>query len=468
MNLIIRQSFKNFAYLISSQVITLLISTLISLFFPKIMDVRDFGYWQLFIFYSSYIGFFHFGFNDGIYLRYGGQKFEKRNLALLGKELRVFFLFEFFIALLFFLYGFFYVEDETKKYIFFLLSFYLIFNNILSFFNSLYQTINRIKEYSVSVYINKLFFFVSIIILLILKVKSSKPYIFIYVFANFLSLMYMVIFNWNLIANQHVKKTYITKEIRNNIGSGFLLMLSNVVSLLIVGIGRYNIEHFWSLEDFSKVSLLLTIVSFFLIFISQISIVLFPMLKQFNKVKLRLTFEQIRNFLNITLSLMLISFPLIYIFLDYWLPYYKDVFIYLNLFLILCVFDGKMQILYSTYLKTLRKEKELFYINFFSLTLSLIITFLGVYVHNITFIIYGMVFSVVLRSLISEIYLSSFLKINFKKSVLFSLTLTFVFLVSSTYFSLNVGTSVVLFFLLIYIYLNKEEVMGLYRILFKK
>lgn len=67
---------KNFSYTFSSNLITLVVSTLVTLIVPKLIGVEDYGFWQLYMFYSTYVGFFHFGWNDGIYLRYGGEKYE--------------------------------------------------------------------------------------------------------------------------------------------------------------------------------------------------------------------------------------------------------------------------------------------------------------------------------------------------------------------------------------------------------
>lgn len=64
---------KNFSYTLTSNLLSLLVSTLVILIIPKLLGVQEYGYWQLYIFYSSYVGFLHFGWNDGIYLRYGGK-----------------------------------------------------------------------------------------------------------------------------------------------------------------------------------------------------------------------------------------------------------------------------------------------------------------------------------------------------------------------------------------------------------
>lgn len=70
---------KNFSYTFSSNILTMIVSALVILIVPKLIGVQEYGYWQLYMFYSFYVGFLHFGWNDGIYLRYGGQDYKDLN-----------------------------------------------------------------------------------------------------------------------------------------------------------------------------------------------------------------------------------------------------------------------------------------------------------------------------------------------------------------------------------------------------
>ena len=63
----------NLIYAFAAQGLSFALSVLMSIIVPKVLSLNDFGYWQLFIFYTSYVGFFHFGFNDGVYLLNGGK-----------------------------------------------------------------------------------------------------------------------------------------------------------------------------------------------------------------------------------------------------------------------------------------------------------------------------------------------------------------------------------------------------------
>ena len=56
-----------------AQGISFLSSCITALLVPKLLGIEEFGYWQLFVFYASYVSFFQLGLNDGVYLQHGGE-----------------------------------------------------------------------------------------------------------------------------------------------------------------------------------------------------------------------------------------------------------------------------------------------------------------------------------------------------------------------------------------------------------
>jgi len=48
-----------------------------SLIIPKYLSTADYGYWQLFLLYTTYTGILHFGFLDGVLVRWAGKEFEE-------------------------------------------------------------------------------------------------------------------------------------------------------------------------------------------------------------------------------------------------------------------------------------------------------------------------------------------------------------------------------------------------------
>ena len=91
---------KNLYYTVAANFATLGISVLLNLFVPKILGIREYSYWQLYVFYSSYVGFLHLGWLDGIYLKIGGEEYEQLNKRELGSQFWYLMIFEFLLSLL--------------------------------------------------------------------------------------------------------------------------------------------------------------------------------------------------------------------------------------------------------------------------------------------------------------------------------------------------------------------------------
>ena len=90
---------KDIALAFLSQGISTLSSIVLSLVLPKLLGVREYGYWQLLIFYMSYAGFMHFGLNDGLYLEKGGQTRRKIDKKSVNSQFMVSLLFQGIIAI---------------------------------------------------------------------------------------------------------------------------------------------------------------------------------------------------------------------------------------------------------------------------------------------------------------------------------------------------------------------------------
>ena len=70
-----------------------------------------------------------------------------------------------------------------------------------------------------------------------------------------------------------------------------------------------------------------------------------------------------------------------------------------------------MQLLYSTYLKVLRKEKILLYINGVAVCVSLGLSVIGAYLfHSLEFIAWSLLVAIAIRSIIAEISLMRLMK----------------------------------------------------------
>lgn len=447
---------SNLLYAFLAQGISLLLSVLMSLVVPKILGVKEFGYWQLFLFYTSFVGFFHFGLNDGIYLRYGGIPYKKLNFRLLNSQLWVSLAGQSLISIAGIIYAVVFVSDPSRKYVLIATAIFLLLNNACNYLWFVFQLSNETKIYSISVIINKVFFIFGVLILLLNKERHFQPFIIFYGISQLLAFVYCMLVGKRIILAKFLPIRRIVSEIWINIKVGINLLFSNIADMLVIGTGRFVIDLKWGISVFGIFSFAISLTTFFIQFIMQVSMVLFPTLRQINSKQLRQFFKMSRNTATILLTgVFLVYLPVKYI-LGLWLPNYRTSLEYMALLLPLCAYDGKMQMLFCTYLKVLRKEKALLLANLMTFIASAILSLLGGYViHNVYFIIISMVFVIALRSILCEIYLSNIMHISYIKSIVSECILSILF-VLCTWF-LKPLTAFIIYFLTYSTYLFIER-----------
>ena len=70
---------RNISYSVIANLVSFLVGVTVVLLVPQLVGVEEYGYFQLFLFFISYVGFFHFGWADGVILRYAGEHWERLN-----------------------------------------------------------------------------------------------------------------------------------------------------------------------------------------------------------------------------------------------------------------------------------------------------------------------------------------------------------------------------------------------------
>lgn len=461
MNIKAMSFIKNMSYTISSNLISLIISTLVVLIVPKLIGIEEYGYWQLYIFYTSYVGFLHFGWNDGIYLRFGGEEYNNLDkrlfysqfIELLGSQL--------FIAILIWLGSYFLVEDHNRGFILQMVAIAMVLVNTRIMFFYILQATNRIKEFAILTMLDRIVYILLIVIFLLFGVRNFKLMIIADLIGKFISLFFAAL-SCKEIVFRRINTFYLTmSESIKNISVGIKLMFANIASMLIIGIVRFRIERAWDVATFGKVSLTLSISNMMMIFINAVGVIMFPILRRTNQDKLANIYSTMRDFLMvILLGFLIIYYPLKTIMVA-WLPQYAESLLYMSLVFPMFIYEGKMALLINTYLKTLRREKVMLRINVISMILSLFMTYISTSIFvNLDIAILNIVILLAIRSVIAESYLAKELNIKVKKDVLLEVLLTLIFILTGWFIN---SWMTVLFYgitYLIYLFIKRKDIVN--------
>ncbi|MFB1052066.1 lipopolysaccharide biosynthesis protein [Paraliobacillus sp. JSM ZJ581] len=426
-----RQFFKNFSYAVSSNLISLLITTLVVLIVPKLIGVNEYGYWQLYIFYASYVGFLHFGWSDGIYLREGGKTYQELDKTKIFSQFYMLILTQLLLAILVIILAKEFIHDENKITIFNLIAITMVIMNVRSLPLFVLQATNRIKEYAHITITDRIIYLILIIIALLFGVTNFEILIIADIFGRTISLWLTIFYCRDMIIRpiSEFKPSFI--EVFNNINVGIKLMLAFISSLLIIGVVRFGIERVWDVETFGKVSLTLSISNLMMLLINAIGLILFPVLRRTATENLSKIYLNIRDsIMVILLGLLILYYPLKEVMV-LWLPGYKDSLMYMTLVFPMFLFEGRMALLINTYLKTMRQEKLMLKVNMITLLLSVCVTFLSAVVfRNLELTVLAIVILLAFKSIFAELVLSKILKINLVKDITGEIILTLLFIIS--------------------------------------
>lgn len=425
---------KNFSYTFSSNLITLIVSTLVTLVVPRLIGVEDYGYWQLYMFYSTYLGFSHLGWNDGIYLRYGGEKYENLDKEKFYSQFLQLFSSQMIIALAIGIAAGIFADGPDRTFIFQMIAIDMVILNVRYMLLFTLQATNRISKYAVIRVLDRIFFIIIVLMLLFAGSRDYHLMIAADLLSKAISLAYGMYVCKEFVFLKFSQFKLDLRETWTNINVGIKLLLANLSSKLIIGIARFGIERQWDVETFGRVSLTLSISHFMMVFITGISVVVYPILRRTNPTKLPNIYNIMRNFLTVsTLSFLIFYYPA-RVILAAWLPDFADSLMYMALLFPMVIFEGRMSLLINTYLKTLRFEKVMLKINVVTVGITTLITvFTTVILQNLNLAVLTILLGQMIRVLLSESYLSKKLEVNITKDLAYEFFLTSIFVLSGWY-----------------------------------
>lgn len=460
MNLKFTNILKHLTYTIFSNLTSLIMSTLVILIVPKLIGVKEYSYWQLYSFYASYVGFLHFGFNDGIYLRYGGEEYKNLDKKLFNSLFLELLISQIIISGVIWFGSSIFIVDLNRVFIVKMVAIVTVLSNTSNMLLFILQATNRIREYAYLTILDIVLYVFLIAFFLISGSRDYKLMIYANLIGKFVTLFLATIFCKDIVY-QKVSSFYFTiKELVININVGIKLMFANIASMLIIGIVRLGIERVWNVETFGKVSLTLSISNMMMIFINAVGIIMFPVLRRTSHAKLADVYSVLRDFLMILLlGLLFIYFP-IKSLIEVWLPQYASSLLYMALVFPMFIYEGKMALLINTYLKTLRREKVLLKINLVYMFMSIISTYIATNIfHNLDLTVLSIVLLLALRSIALENYLAKELNIILSKDIFLELLLTGVFMITAWYINSWYITIIYGSAYIIYLVIKRKKIM---------
>ena len=277
---------KGLLHIFGANIISLCISLLTSFILPKFLSIESYAQIKEYALYISYAGFFSLGYNDGMYLKYGGKELSKINTKDLANNFFNYTILELMMLALVLLSG-----VLLRSFIICAFAFGAFSNNMLGYLRSLFQSTGEFKAYGKTVNFEKIFIFLlNFVLLFVLKTDEAFFYILIQVAVG-LVVTAILLFKLNKVKDILFSGKFSLKEYHENISAGFILMLGNFSSILFTGIDRWFVKGLMSTFYFAQYSFAVSVENIINTFLTPITISMYnyfckrPNKEQIRKVK---------------------------------------------------------------------------------------------------------------------------------------------------------------------------------------
>lgn len=319
---------------------------------PQYLSIESYAGIKEFQLYVSYVGLFHFGFVDGIYLKYGGKTLDKNVGDEISTDLFTMGIFQIFVTIAALA-----VAIILKDKILILFALSILPQNMSNYFKFLYQATGEFDQYGKTMNLTTISTFIlNMILLLVVRTDVVYWYVLGYV------LLYFVI--WVILERYFRNKYSLNKGIRgslancvSNVRAGFLLTLGNVSSIFLTSMDRWFVKALMNLLAFAQYSFAVSMESFLNLAITPITTTLYNYFCQENDMEAqRKVFNYVVVFATIVPTA---AFPVKFI-LEIFLTKYLDSTMVVFLLFSTQMFYIVIKSIYVNLYKAQRKQKIYF------------------------------------------------------------------------------------------------------------
>lgn len=424
---------------VSANAISLVVSVVLALVVPKLLGVEDYGYWQLYTFYISYVSLLHFGIVDGVLLRLGGAYYDELDFPALRSQFAVFSAGEGLLTLMLAV-GALACSPADKTFVLVSAALNVVLVNCRFYLLYVFQATSRVKEYARYTKIDRYIYFAGTMILLLVGVRDYRPLLIVDLLAKVVTLLGCMFTAKGLVFGkiEATKPTFMT--IWTDARSGIKLTIAYLSGLLITGIVRFGIEWRWGVTAFGSTSLVLNVSNMLVTFINAASIVLFPILRRVDRNSYNRIFDRLEvALLACSATAMLLYAPMRCV-LSMWLPEYKEALASLVILLPMCVFECKVSLLTNTFLKSLREERLIMVANVIAVIVSLSGTVLSVgVIGNLELAMLVITIASAARCLVSELFLANVMERKVSTAIAVESSCVLAFLVFNSLLDMGIA-----------------------------
>lgn len=361
---------KKVFWVVIANLLTLLSAIVLNIFVPKFFTIHDYAQYKTYTLYAGYVGVFHLGMINGIYLVYGGLDYLELPFAKFRQYSYSLMIFQLAICTVGVTIG---VVLQGVNWIMSPL-FFVIVNilpiNIRTYFSSIDQFGREFKRDSIL----QITFNASLLIFSIISLCwFNANYIGYFIGITIINYVIMLIYacqNKDLVIGKYSRPLFTISDVEKLIKRGFFVMVSELMGMVILSIDSLLISFLGTETEFSMYSFSVSVIAVEFSLISVISNLIFPYLKRTDEKQYKNSYSLLKYVILVgALVIAILNFAVCLI-VDWILPEYTAS---NNITLLLApsvLIRGVIILVQSNFFKLLNCERKLFINNLIFATIG--------------------------------------------------------------------------------------------------
>lgn len=325
-------------------------SFIVGFILPAILTVADYGKYREFILFTSFAYVINMGFNDGIYIKYGGKEKHEVKKETVNNEHIFINLFQFIILIIMVGGGF-----LLKNPNFILFSIASFFITLTTYHQNFYQATGQFNLYSKTYVLRNAFYIISLLgAIFVIKSKSYLVYSIIYILSYF---FLYIIYEYLFFKENGISRITSISGNFPIFKIGFFILIANMSLTFVGNIGNWVVNAYYGIESFAQYSFQNSLLNVILLVINAVGMVFYNVLSKKYDEHLIIKIKNISLYLGILSGLAF--FPL-KLFIITVLPQYIPASSLLSITFIAIPYLITSKILIANLYKVDRNEKKYF------------------------------------------------------------------------------------------------------------
>lgn len=308
---------KGIVQILIANVLNMAFSIGTNFLLPKYLSIESYSQIKTYQLYLTYVAVLHFGYNDGMYLKFGGKDINEIDEKVLDENISTLKIFQLVMMIACVLVSLF-VKDNALL----MASIAILPQNIIAYYKNFYQATGEFKKYSRTMNLTTgLTFVINFVLLFLVRTDYYIIYLICYVIL-LVALWFILEYNLHKIKKINCFSLKVSiPELKENISNGALLLLGNFSSQLLTGMDRWFVKILMGSVAFAHYAFAVSMESFLNVAITPISVTMYNYFCKNNETK---DIKKIRD-LVVVFSVLIVSsaFPVKFI-LEIFLQKYLD------------------------------------------------------------------------------------------------------------------------------------------------